>query len=491
MSVGSSSGVSLSGISGYDFSGIVDKLVQVESLPEAQMQQQQQDLQTRTDAWRDVNTRLSSLDSAILALNSSTTWTATAATSSNTGLVSVSSSPGAAQGAYNLNITQTAAAQTVVGTVQASATTALNLTGTFNIMSGKNVTSGVGINVVSTDTLTSIASKINAAGAGVNAAVIQVGSGQYKLSISNSLTGTDNQATFQDGGGILNALGLISGASAVDPNHAGYYIADTISNAAVNAQFSLNGINIISQSNTITTAIPGVNFNFGSVVNPTSPQTATLNVTADSSAAQKVVQGFVDQYNSTMDFISQKLAYNSTTKIKGDLFGDATLQGIQRQLRSMVGGTFANATGPYNILSAVGVSTSSTNFGKDATLSFDASKFSAAMAANPQSVANLFGASYNGVTPSTTQGLGNIMHNYLNPMIMYGGSISQTQDIINNQIKDVKTQIFNFEQHISDYQEQLKLKFANLEATLSGFNSQGSWLSSQVSAMSGSTQKQG
>ncbi|MDI6879461.1 MAG: flagellar filament capping protein FliD [Desulfitobacteriaceae bacterium] len=492
MSIGST-GISLPGLSGYDFSGIIDKLVQVERLPELQMQKTQTDLQTRSDAWRDVNTRLQSLDTTLTTLKDASTWTATSASSSNTSVLKASSTAGAAQGIYSMTITQTAAAQTVVSAVQSSATTALNLSGTFSIMSGKNATTGVQVTVAATDTLTSIASKINGAGAGVNAAVVQTGTNQYQLAITNNSTGTDNQATFQDVSGTVLGTGLGLLSTTADANHTGYYLAQTVTSAAKDASFTVNGIAITSQSNTVTTAVPGVTFNFVSLVTPASPQSVTLNVSADTSVAQKAVQAFVDQYNSTMDFIATKLNYDTTTKIKGDLFGDATLQGVQSRLRTMVGGVIANPsslTGPYNILGAVGITTSSANFGKEATLTLDTAKFTSAMAVDPKAVANLFGASYGGGTPnSTTEGLANIAHTYLYPMIMYGGTIAQTQDMLASQIKDVKDRMGQFEQHVLDYQEHLKLRFANLESVLAGFNSQASWLSTQMSSLSASTTK--
>ncbi len=496
MSIGST-GMSLPGLSGYDFSGIIDMMVQVERLPELQMQTNQTALQTRSDAWKDVNTRLQSLDTKLTALKDAGTWTAASVSSSNTSFLTASTSAGAAQGIYSLTITQTAAAQTAVSAVQASASTALNLSGTFSIMSGKNATSGVQVTVAATDTLTSIASKINGAGAGVNAAVVQTGTNQYQLSITNNSTGTDNQATFQDvsgtvlGGTGSAGLGLLS--TTADTNHAGYFLAQTVTNPAVNASFTVNGIAITSQSNTVTTAVPGVTFNFVGTVAPANPQSVTLNVSADTSVAQKAVQAFVDQYNSTMDFISTKLNYDTSTKIKGDLFGDATLQGVQSRLRTMMGSIIANPsspTGPYNTLGSVGITTSSANFGKDATLTLDTAKFATAIAANPKAVANLFGAAYGGVTPNTTtEGLANIAHTYLYPMIMYGGTIAQTQDMLANQIKDVKDQITQYEQHVLNYQEQLKLRFAKLESVLSGFNSQASWLTTQMSSLSASTSK--
>ncbi len=94
-----------------------------------------------------------------------------------------------------------------------------------------------------------------------------------------------------------------------------------------------------------------------------------VKVSADYSEAQKAVQAFVDQYNSVMAFIQDKLKYDKDTKAKGDLFADPTLQGIQSRLRNMVAGSMNNPTGPFKILAEIGITTSSDNFGKSASLS--------------------------------------------------------------------------------------------------------------------------
>ena len=464
----------LSGLSGYDFSGIVDSLVSVYKLPETRMVTKQTTIQTTKDAWRDVNTRISALEATLTGLSDSTTWTATQVTSSNTNLLSATTGINAVQGVYNIKVINTAQAQTVTSTLQAvsSATVATTLTaGTFTITIG-----GVAktVSVSAGDSLQTIADSINNAKAGVSATVVQV-TGGYQLAITTRQTGSTNAASFANvTGTVLTDLGILNGSILNE------------SQTAQDAKLTINGIqNITSATNTVTSVIPGVTLNINGADNGVS--NITLNVTADNSTAQTKIKAFVDQYNSTMDFIETKLSYDSITKKTGDLLGDQTLQGIQEHLRSLVSGTLNNPTGPYLTLSSIGVSTSGQDYGKDATLSFDTSKFATAMAANPQSVANLFGAAAGGVTPITgttnTQGLANILENYLHPMVMYGGSFATQQSGYDTQLTDLKTQIADFETRATAYQAQQKLKFANLETILAGLNSQGSWLTSQINAM--------
>ena len=79
------------------------------------------------------------------------------------------------------------------------------------------------------------------------------------------------------------------------------------------------------------------------------------------------IQAFVDQYNSTVDFINSKLnekkVVNPTTdddRAKGVLNADPALQGLLAQLREAFGDTFTGAPPGLNQLSLVGVSTGAT-----------------------------------------------------------------------------------------------------------------------------------
>lgn len=471
--------LNLMGLSGYDFTGIVDSMVQMYRLPQAKMAEQQSSLQIRKDAWRDVKTRLSALETTLAALKSSSTWTATKASSSNTDLLAVTSSSNTATGMYNIKISNTAQAQTVAGSVfnVASASSATTLAaGSFSITVGGEAKT---IEVADGASLTDIASSVNNAKAGVTASVIQVDTG-YRLTFIANKTGTANKAEFAQVSGsatLLSDLGIVDGLGNLNETQ-----------IAEDALISVNGItNITSASNTITGVIPGLTLNLkGEDPNTT----ITVEVSADVNAAQEAVQKFVDQYNSVQDFIADKMSYNADTKITGDLFGDTTLQGIQSKLRYMVSGYLNNPTGPYRSLSEIGISTSEADYGKSAKLEFDTSKFTKAVSENPDSVANLFGASAGGVTPRTestsnnpAQGLANIMKEYLHPLVMYDGALDELQDSIGRQVDDLKDRIQRFEDKALAYEERTRLKFARLEAMMAELNSQSAWLTSQVNTL--------
>jgi len=299
--------------------------------------------------------------------------------------------------------------------------------------------------------------------------------GGYQIFIDQS-SGTTSMPSISDNVG----LNLTSSAS-----NSATSVANVVQ-TALDANLNVNGINnIISSSNNVTGAIQGLTLNL------TGTGTTTVQVSQDFSTAQTAVQNFVNEYNSAINLIGQELSYDSTTGYTGDLFGDPTLMAIQSNLRTMMSGFFDNPTGPYTSLGSVGISTSGANYGQDPSLTFDTSQFTAALTANPQSVANLFGAPYGGVTPSISssspQGVANQLDAYLQPMISYGGTLSQTVNSINSQITGLQSQISDFSQQVTNYQNNLVSQYAQLNTLISSWDSQGSWLTQQVNAMTKSS----
>lgn len=477
------SSLNLQGISGYDFSSIIETMVSNYSIPLTKMQEQKSALETKKNAWRDINTRISALENTLSKLGQASTWTGTSATSSNTQILTAASKPGTVKGSYNIKVKQIALAQTVTSNtlaVESASSAAVNSAGTFRVTVGEKTTD---ITVSAGASLQDIAGTINNARAGVNASVVKVDGG-YRLAVISTETGTAKAASFAEvQGNVLHSLGVLSEED-----------GGTILNISQNAQDAklvVNGISeITSSSNTVSSVVTGLTL----TLNESAPDTTVVvRVGANYEAAQSAVQSFIDQYNSVMTFIQEKMKYDKDTGTKGDLFGDAVLQGIQSRLRSMVSGNMDNPVGEYRVLSEVGIMTSADDYGKSAALQFDTAAFSKAMNDDPDSVAALFGAAINGVTlvresseSQSAQGLANKMREYLHPLVMYDGTFDQTDEIYQNQLDDISDRILAFNDKIKKYQESLKLKFAALESQLTALDSQRSWLDAQINSLTAS-----
>jgi flagellar hook-associated protein 2 len=113
-----SSPVTFSGFNNIDFGSITNLMIQQESIPMQFLQAQQSDLKAQNTAFGTLATRLSTLQSAVDNLSSSSDLAGFAATSSDASIASASAGSGAVAGQYEVFVQELARAQ-----VTASATT--------------------------------------------------------------------------------------------------------------------------------------------------------------------------------------------------------------------------------------------------------------------------------------------------------------------------------------------------------------------------------
>ncbi len=196
--------------SGIDTAGIISQLQTVAQKPITNLQNTETGYSDSLTAWQDFNSRLSSLQSATTALTQGSTFKTVSGTSTNILAASFTANAGATLGDHSLTISQLAQAQKVVSGSQSSGSIALGLAGTFNL-NGKSVTAK------SSDTLADIAVKINAAGAGVSANVVNVGANDFRLTLTGSATGAANAFSAADSGAgtVLASLGVVAGAPTI------------------------------------------------------------------------------------------------------------------------------------------------------------------------------------------------------------------------------------------------------------------------------------
>ena len=201
--------ISFSGLaSGLDTTSIISQLTTTAQIPITTLNTQITGYNSQLTDWQTLNTNLAALQTAVATLSSQSTSNVPSASSSNPAAATITSQVGATLGNHSLSITQLAQAQEVASASESSGTTALGLSGSFTL-NGKTV------QINSGDALQDVASKINAAGAGVTANVVDVGTNDYRLTLTSTQTGTVNSIAAADtGGSVLSSLGLISSGAA-------------------------------------------------------------------------------------------------------------------------------------------------------------------------------------------------------------------------------------------------------------------------------------
>lgn len=428
----------------------------------AQLAQQQsvaleqpiQNLTTQISQFTSVSQAWSSIQSAVNALaqdaknlSTASTWAAPQASVSTTGIVQATAAAGVNAGTYNVNVTQQGAYDQWLGQSESSATNALNLSGTFSI-------NGTSIQVTSSDSMNSIAQKINQAGAGATATVLSGTSGgttSYYLSLDST---NFSALSISDPANVLKGTG--SSGLGLTNKQAGQAWAYTV-----------NTVPTTSTSGTDSTTVPGLTLNLQGA------GTASVTVTTSTSSAQSALSQFVNDYNALQSTIGQATGKGAI------LQGDPTAEGIMQQVNSVLLALNSSAPTGYQSVSDAGV-TLNLQSNNSTQLAFSQSTFQTAATANAQALQNIFSG-----TGGVASQLSTVLQNLGNSST---GIIAGIQTNIQSQIQNLTSEQTQEQSLITVQQTALQAQFnAEMQALIS-VTSQKSSLSSLLNSMLGGGQ---
>ena len=453
--------------SGLDVKSIVSQLVAIEKQPLVQLKSKATTFQTQLSTYGTLKSQVSTFYDAAALLSGPNGWNAQLATSSNPTAVGVTASSSAAASSLSVEVSQLARAQTSASTavkigaaVGASGTlkievgawsmsTATPSFGTFGTATGTAT-----VSIVAGDTMTAIAGKVNAANAGVTATVLSDGTNE-RLVIKSSTTGT--AAGFRlnspaDAG--LAPLGLGNPSDAV---FAGQVAQD--------ANVKINGIDVVSATNKLTAAVPGVTLQLSGIT--TSPVDVSVNT--DLTVVQKNIQSFVDAYNALNSTIATATNYNSATKVGGPLLGDSTTLGIQMTLRSIMGSKSTGST--FSYLTDVGIERQT-----DGSLKINQTKLTSAESDLPN-LKLLFTASG---SSTTTNGFGVKVRDYTHGLINFDGMVTNKSAAIQKSIDNNAKDQDKVTARAAKVESQLLSQYSALDTKIAGLNSLNSYVTAQL-----------
>lgn len=262
-----------------------------------------------------------------------------------TDVIAVSADDDAVAASYAIAVTQLAKAMKVASTAQ-DASAALGVSGDFTI--GVEGGTSATIAVTSDMTLTSLAAAINAQSAGVNATLLKVDDGDYRLVLSASGADVDIQVT--DTSGAAQAIGLTDSDGAFA----------NVLQAAQPAIVTIDGLEVTSASNQLTDTIPGLSI---SLLQATTGQTITLDIEPNYEDVKTAVTDFITAYNALRDFIDTNQTVGSDGAVADDavLFADSILRGVTKQLSSVLSASPASADDTVGSLAALGITLNADN----------------------------------------------------------------------------------------------------------------------------------
>ncbi len=346
--VSSLSGGSAGTITGQlDVNYIVEQIIYAKQQPIRDLQTFETFYTAKKEAFQELNTKVSSLESSIYNMNN-TGFNTKSATLTSEEYLTATASTSASNGNYSLVVKQLAASKSYTSGGVPDADTKGFTDGKVTIKNydGSTVLGEVDF-TGSTQSLNGIKDAINSMGLDFTATVINYGtsaSPSYKLQVTADNTGVENGFVIEtSGAGVLPTFTEASAAK-----DAQIY---------VNTDPATNPTAYISRSsNTISDIISGVTLNLKKADTLLTAPTK-LTVGSDSAVLKENIQTFVDRFNEVMDYLNAQFTFDEEKQAAGVLSGESAARKIKEDLLSMASTQVQGLSGSnqYNSFSVVGL----------------------------------------------------------------------------------------------------------------------------------------
>lgn len=452
--------------SGLKLADILDSLTAAEKAQLTPISKQQTSYTAKLSAYGTLKSSLEAFQTANTALNKADIFTATTTTSSSDAF-SATTTGSAIPGKYTISISQLAQAQTLTTkNTQPDTKTAIASTDSKITFTPGNGKDPVSIDIsAGNSSLTGLRDAINKANAGVSASIINVGNGQYRLSVTSTETGANNAVSISvSGDSTLKSFLGYNGTSDDASN------GMTESVTAQNAKLKINNVDIENSSNTISDALEDITLNLNNVTK----DNQTITIAKDASKAETAIKAWVDAYNSLQDTFASLTKYTAVDAgsdaqdtSNGALLGDTTLRTIQTQLKSML----SNSASTSNIksLSQIGI-TSNPSTGK---LELDNTKLETALSKDSSGVKELI------VGDGKKTGITTAMATNLTDWLSTKGIIQAAKDGVSKTLNNLTAQYNAVSERIDNTVARYKAQFTQLDVMMTSLNNTSSYLTQQ------------
>ena len=244
------------------------------------------------------------------------------------------------------------------------------------------------------------------------------------------------------------------------------------------AKLNINGTDIVSSSNTVTSDISGIDGltltlnsvskeNEDGVIEPT-----TVAVEQDTSSVLDAMKSFVEAYNKAIETIDNKTSRGES------LYGETSLTTLRNNLRRSA--TSAVDDTDLKVLANIGITTGAASTSTDTSsvnkLQIDEEKFLNALKENPDSVKQLLLGDNKGNAESG--GILNKIEKLTEDSLSASsGYFDMKSKSYTSQIDSLKTSITNAQNKVDAYKERLQKQFNNMEQAIAAMQQSYSRLS--------------
>jgi flagellar hook-associated protein 2 len=352
--------------------------------------------------------------------------------------------------ASEIEITQLARAQTLYSGFVASAGDPVGQ-GALTLTVG-----GVAHNITidpGNDSLTGLATAINATGSGVRASVITDGNGA-RLVIKGE-TGAAKAFTLTAETGADPVLDRFT--------YGGQGSNMTLGQAALDAMFSVDGVAFTRANNSVSDILPGVTL---TLKKATSGQAVSISAQRPIETIRQTINDFVGVFNTLKRNIAA--ARNATG-------GDGSMRALDQKLSNLVSQSVTSDTG-INSLSDIGIATN-----RDGTISVNAAALEAAILANPDGVEAIFNPVRDGThTETSDPGISVALKAIKDNASSSNGILDALRSRLEKEAAGITSNRAKMESREDAYRLRLEKQFGSMDARLSAIKATQTYLEQQI-----------
>lgn len=448
-----SSPITFSGFNNIDFTSILNAIMTAERAPMTALETQKTQLNSQGTAYTTLASKLGAVRSALDTLTDADGFSTVAATSANPDAVGVTATSGGVPGLYEVVVSQLAHAQVMASTTTYTSPDQIVATGgMLSVAVFGSPPVNLPPNAISGGmTVEQLVQAINTqANSPVNASIVQVAPGEYRLVLTGRNAGTANAFT------VTSTLTGGAGVAFTDTDSDNVYgdSPEDLKVEAADALLTVNNVSIRSTTNDVENAIPGVTLTLAKK-DPATP--VVVDVRHSSDEAEHQLQAFVKAYNELISFLGDQ--HSAAASGQANIARDGMVRGLKAGLRDALQAEYGVSGGNLSRLSTIGL-----EFDRTGTISLDATTLSSALSTAPDSVRTLFSGAFTALKAQ--------VQSYAKA----GGLIQSAKDRLKDQIIKIDSRLDTMQLQLDLRRSALQQEFVAADLAMTQLKSQGSSL---------------
>jgi flagellar hook-associated protein 2 len=190
----------------------------------------------------------------------------------------------------------------------------------------------------------------------------------------------------------------------------------------------------------------------------------TITIDTDTETVTSDIQAFMDDFNSSIDFLKENARMNPDTRVRGALSNDSTYSGLRSQLLGVVLNQ-VTSDDAFDRMADIGIGMDS-----NGKLSFiDSEKFTSALETDTNIVANIFNNSSDGIATMLEQTISNFTKT--------GGIIDSSKSQIDDTMVRLGTSMKRVDNQLLAKENRIRSDLARMQESMARLNNQSSYLS--------------